>query len=410
MALAAALLGVAAGGSAESQSPVEAESERGSWRSADPGYTLVFPRDHAAHPDYRIEWWYYTGNLEAAGGRRFGYQVTFFRAGVDRRPVNPSRWAVRDLHMAHLAVTDVARGEHHVAERLNRAGVGWAGADPETLHVWNDGWSLTLEEGAHRLVAASDDGRLTVDLRLEPAAPPVLHGDGGYSRKGDEPGNASHYYSLTRLPTTGHLTVGGRSFDVAGASWMDHEFGSSFLEPAQAGWDWFSIQLDDGTDLMLYTMRRLDGSADPWSSGTVVTPAAATRLRAGGSSPAGAGLPARARPALDVPRQRRVLSGRLADRRSVARHRARGGGGGRRPGAAHGPLDRGHLLGGDDRRARHPGRGARHRARLPGDDRLRRPAPEPRPAVARRTSALTLGPPGSGSVRGAARIYAAPFG
>ena len=281
VALAAALLGVAAGGAAESQSPVEPESERGSWRSADSGYTLVFPRDHAAHPDYRIEWWYYTGNLEAAGGRRFGYQVTFFRAGVDRRPVNPSRWAIRDLYMAHLAVTDVARGEHHVAERLNRAGVGWAGADPETLHVWNDGWSLTLEEGAHRLVAASDDGRLDVDLRLEPAAPPVLHGDDGYSRKGNEPGNASHYYSLTRLPTTGRLTVGGEAFDVDGQSWMDHEFGTSFLEPAQAGWDWFSIQLDDGTDLMLYTMRRLDGSVDPWSSGTVVTPAAVTRLRAG---------------------------------------------------------------------------------------------------------------------------------
>ena len=282
VALAAALLVVAAAGSAASQPSVEAESERGAWRSADPGRALVFPRDHAAHPDYRIEWWYYTGNLEAAGGRRFGYQVTFFRAGVDRRPVNPSRWAVRDLYMAHLAVTDVARREHHVAERLNRAGVGWAGADPETLRVWNDGWTLALEEGgAHRLVAASDDGRMALDLRLEPAAPPVPHGEDGYSRKGNEPGNASHYYSLTRLPTTGRLTVGGDSFDVAGASWMDHEFGSSFLEPAQAGWDWFSIQLDDGTDLMLYTMRRLDGSADPWSSGTVVAPGGVTRLRAG---------------------------------------------------------------------------------------------------------------------------------
>ena len=257
------------------------EIERSPWRSADPSYVLAFPRDHAAHPDYRIEWWYYTGNLEAAGGRRFGYQVTFFRAGIDRRPINPSRWAIRDLHMAHLAVTDVARGEHGVAERLNRAGIGWAGADPETLRVWNDGWSLAVEDdGAHRLVAASDDGRLAVDLRLDATAPPVLHGRDGYSRKGAEPGNASHYYSLTRLPTAGRLTVGGESFDVTGASWMDHEFGSSFLEPAQAGWDWFSIQLDDGTDLMLYTMRRLDGSADPWSSGTVVTPAGVTRLRA----------------------------------------------------------------------------------------------------------------------------------
>ena len=283
-----ALALLAAGAPAEAQPAsggwIDADPapESGSWSRADPGYELVFPRDHAAHPDYRIEWWYYTGNVEAAGGRRFGYQVTFFRAGVDRRPANPSRWAIRDLHMAHLAVTDVARGEHHVAERLNRAGVGWAGADPETLHVWNDGWSLTLEDdGAHRLVAASDDGRLAVDLRLESTATPVLHGDDGYSRKGNEPGNASHYYSLTRLPTTGRLKVGGEWFDVTGASWMDHEFGSSFLEPAQAGWDWFSIQLDDGTDLMLYTMRRIDGSADPWSSGTVVTPAGVTRLRAG---------------------------------------------------------------------------------------------------------------------------------
>ena len=220
--------------------------------------------------------------------------MTFFRAGVDRRPANPSRWAVRDLYMAHLAVTDVPRGEHHVAERLNRAGVGWAGADPETLHVWNDGWSLTLEEGAHRLVAASDDGRLAVDLRLQPSAPPVLHGDGGYSRKGNEPGNASHYYSLTRLPTMGRLTVGGRSFDVAGASWMDHEFGSSFLEPAQAGWDWFSIQLDDGTDLMLYTMRRRRRVGRPVvqrdgrdAGGGQPASAPATT----GSFPAGAGRP-----------------------------------------------------------------------------------------------------------------------
>ncbi len=280
--MAVALLWLAAARPAESQPAADGSPGGSPWRSADPGYTLVFPRDHAAHPDHRIEWWYYTGNLMTSAGRRFGYQVTFFRVGVDRRPVNPSRWAVRDLYLAHLAVTDVAQGRHHVAERLNRAGVGWAGADRESLHVWNDGWSLTLEDdGAHRLVAASDDGEIAVDLRLEASAPPVLHGDGGYSRKGTEPGNASHYYSLTRLPTTGRLTAGGESFDVAGASWMDHEFGSSFLEPAQAGWDWFSIQLDDGTDLMLYTMRLLDGSADPRSSGTVATPAGVTRLRVG---------------------------------------------------------------------------------------------------------------------------------
>ena len=257
-------------------------SKRSVWKAADPAYTLSFPRDHAAHPDHRIEWWYYTGNLRAPDGRRFGYQLTFFRFGVDRQPVNPSRWAVRDLYMAHFAVTDVDRGAHHVAERLNRAGIGWAGASTEALHVWNDGWAVTLDERdrrSHRLAAASDDGDVAIELRLDPAAPPVLHGVNGFSQKGAEVGNASHYYSLTRLRTTGRLTIDGETFDVEGLSWMDHEFGTSFLEPAQAGWDWFSIQLDDGTDLMVYVMRRIDGARDPRSSGTLVASEGRVPLR-----------------------------------------------------------------------------------------------------------------------------------
>ena len=256
--------------------------DRSAWKAADPGYTLSFPRDHAAHPEHRIEWWYYTGNLRASDDRRFGYQLTFFRVGVDREPVNPSRWAVRDLYMAHFAVTDVERGAHHVAERLNRAGIGWAGASTETLHVWNDGWSVTLDEDdgrVHQLAAASDDGSLALDLRLDPAGPPVLHGVNGFSQKGAEVGNASHYYSLTRMRTTGSLLVDGEDVEVQGLSWMDHEFGTSFLEPAQAGWDWFSIQLDDGTDLMVYVMRRIDGARDPQSSGTLVLPDRVSRLQ-----------------------------------------------------------------------------------------------------------------------------------
>jgi predicted secreted hydrolase len=275
---------LASGGHAVGQEDsVGGGGDRSVWKAADPGYALVFPRDHAAHPDHRIEWWYYTGNLHVSGGgRRFGYQLTFFRVGVDRAPVNPSRWAVRDLYMAHFAVTDVESGSHHVAERLNRAGIGWAGASTETLHVWNDGWAVTLDERDRRIqrLAASDDGGLAIDLRLDPAGPPVLHGVNGFSQKGAESGNASHYYSLTRLRTTGRLEVAGESFDVAGLSWMDHEFGTSFLEPAQAGWDWFSIQLDDGTDLMVYVMRRIDGARDARSSGTVVSAAGATHLRA----------------------------------------------------------------------------------------------------------------------------------
>ena len=271
------------GPSVEGQTGGGRPSAGGEWKDADPAYALAFPRDHAAHPDHRIEWWYYTGNLAAPAGRRFGYQLTFFRVGVDRRPINPSRWAVRDLYMAHFAVTDIERGAHHVAERLNRAGIGWAGASTETLHVWNDGWAATLDEADHgiqRLVAASDDEALAIDLRLDPSGPPVLHGENGFSQKGAEVGNASHYYSLTRLRTTGRLVVGGETFDVGGLSWMDHEFGTSFLEPAQAGWDWFSIQLEDGTDLMVYVMRRIDGARDPRSSGTIVSPAGVTHLDA----------------------------------------------------------------------------------------------------------------------------------
>ena len=259
--------------------PAAQESE---WRQARPDRALELPRDHASHPEYRIEWWYYTGNLAADDGRRFGYQVTFFRVGVDAQPVNPSRWAVRDLHAAHLAVTDVAGGRHLSAERLNRAGVGWAGAATDTLEVWNEGWRVALEGAAHRLRAQEDSGGFGVDLHLTPVKPAAAHGVDGFSRKGAQPGNASHYYSLTRLETRGQILLDGAAVDVVGSSWMDHEFGTSFLEPEQQGWDWFSLQLDDGTELMAYVIRRRDGSLDPHSAGTFVDAAGrTTRLRAG---------------------------------------------------------------------------------------------------------------------------------
>ena len=261
--LAVTLLGV--GGLAATQ-----EVSRQSWRAAAEDYTLVFPRDHASHPEYRIEWWYYTGNLEASDGRRFGYQVTFFRVGIDREPVNPSRWAVRDLHMAHLAVTDVSAGRHFVAERLNRAGVGWAGARTDRLEVWNEGWTLEQDGSSHVLTVMSDRDEFGVDIRLEANQVPVLHGANGFSQKGSQVGNASHYYSLTRMRTTGRLVSDRETIEVEGSSWMDHEFGTTFLEPTQQGWDWLSLQLDDGTDLMVYLLRQQDGSRDTHSSGTLV--------------------------------------------------------------------------------------------------------------------------------------------
>jgi len=239
------------------------------WQRALPGRTVALPADHAAHPAYRIEWWYYTGNLRAPDGRAFGYQVTFFRVGVVRDPVNPSAFAVRDLYMTHVALTDVSAGRHRFADRLNRAGVQWAGAAADRYEVWNDSWRAWEDaQSQHRVVA--DAGEFALDLTLAPGKTPVLQGDRGYSRKGRDPGNASYYYSLTRMPTTGTVSVDGRQWTVEGASWMDHEFGTSALDPDTRGWDWFALQLSDGRELMVYRLRRDDGTSGPFSSGTLV--------------------------------------------------------------------------------------------------------------------------------------------
>ncbi|MCI0623321.1 MAG: carotenoid 1,2-hydratase [Acidobacteria bacterium] len=241
----------------------------GTWRQALPGFVFEFPRDHASHPDYKIEWWYYTGNLASREGRRFGYQLTFFRVGVEPQPKNPSRWAVRDLFMAHFAVTDISGQKYFFFDRMNRAGIGWAGAESSHYRVWNQDWEARLfTDGRHEL-NASDSG-LKLTLVLSEGKRPVMHGVRGISQKGSEAGNASHYYSLTRMPTQGTLALDGQIHTVEGQSWMDHEFGTSFLGKEQKGWDWFSIQLEDGSDLMLFQLRRSDGSIDRHSSGTWV--------------------------------------------------------------------------------------------------------------------------------------------
>lgn len=240
------------------------------WRQAAPGREFAFPEDHRSHPDYKVEWWYYTGNVADADGRRYGYQLTFFRIGVVVKPENPSRWAVRDLFMAHLAVTDIDGRVFRFAERMNRAGVGWAGAATDSYRVWNEDWEGRLDPTTGRHVLKAAEGGLGIDLELDPGKPPVRHGRDGYSQKGSDAGNASHYYSLTRMPTRGTLTVDGRTVAVEGLTWMDHEFGTSFLESGQQGWDWFSVQLEDGTELMIFQLRREDGTVDPRSSGTWV--------------------------------------------------------------------------------------------------------------------------------------------
>ena len=244
------------------------------WKQATAGYTFAFPRDHASHPDYKIEWWYYTGNHNAADGRRFGYQITFFRVGIDHTPVNPSKWAVRDLYMTHLAISDAKGQRYRYAEKLSRGGPGLAGAETGRYRVWNDDWSAELIGNQHQLRATGSEAG--VALTLDEGKRPAINGIDGISQKGAAAGNASHYYSMTRMPTKGTLVIDGERIAVTGESWMDHEFGTSFLEPEQRGWDWMSIQLSDNRELMLYQLRRADGSRDPRSSATLVDQAGKT--------------------------------------------------------------------------------------------------------------------------------------
>ncbi len=257
--IAAVLLAAALAGSAPS-------IEAGEFRLALPGYAFSFPRDHYTHDEFRTEWWYYTGHLRSTGGDEYGYQVTFFRSGLEPTGNNPSRWAARNLYLAHFAISDIPRKAFQYFERVNRAALGQAGASQKEFRVWVGGWSVSEDGTAQRLKAA--EGGFAVDLALVSQKPPVVHGENGVSQKGAGRGHASHYYSLTRLKTEGSLTVRGRTFPVAGWSWMDHEFGSTQLNPDQVGWDWFSLQFDDGTDLMLYVIRKTDGRPDPYSAGT----------------------------------------------------------------------------------------------------------------------------------------------
>ncbi len=245
------------------------------FQPATAGYQYIFPRDHGSHPTYRTEWWYYTGHLQTKDGRSFGFELTFFRRGIPPEDVTtlPSKWSVKDLYLAHFAVTDINGKRFHFSEKLSREGLGKAGADESKLRVWIDDWraeAATDSPGVHTLVAR--DGTHVLTLSLQPAKPLVAHGAAGISKKGKEVGQASHYYSFTRLATSGTLTIDGESFDVTGTSWMDHEFGSGDLGADQVGWDWFSIQLEDNSELMLYRMRLKDGSSDLASSGTVVSP------------------------------------------------------------------------------------------------------------------------------------------
>lgn len=233
-----------------------------------------FPQDHGAHPDYATEWWYLTGNLHTDSGRRFGYQFTLFRVGLrPGEPAGDSAWRTRQVYLGHLAISDAAGAQHHSAERFARAAAGLAGAQLSPFEVWLGPWSVQADEAFSLLELSAQTDDIGLELRLQAdASPLVLQGERGLSRKSATPGNASYYYSLTRLPTEGELRIGETRYRVQGNSWMDREWSSSALDRDQVGWDWFALQLDDGRDLMYYQLRDAVASAHAISSGSLVGP------------------------------------------------------------------------------------------------------------------------------------------
>lgn len=265
---------------------------------------FVFPLDHGPHPDYRTEWWYVTGNLEGEDGTRLGYQFTLFRSAISPTPPETtSAWGTNQVYLGHVAVTDAGTGRHVHAERFARGAGGLAGARVDPFRVWLEGWEIASADYASwgpgsRMDSASapaaldpsdpdavfplriraHDLDLAMELRLEPGKGMILQGDRGYSRKGSLEGNASYYFSYTRMPTTGTLRVGERSYRVTGSSWMDREWSTSALEPGQVGWDWFALQFDGGSEMMLYQLRGEDDAPDPLSKGIRVAEDGGTRL------------------------------------------------------------------------------------------------------------------------------------
>lgn len=250
--------------------PTPAPTSSGDWKQAIGPWSWQFPQDHGAHPDFKTEWWYFTGNLKDSMGRKFGYQLTIFRQGVQFTPAQPdSKWAVRDFYFGHLTISDIATGKFRVAERVTRGAMGEAAAATDRMDVTLGPWKIQQAgHGQIQLKAAEDD--LAIDLTARPRTKPVLEGIDGLSRKAEGVGNASYYYSYPLLETSGQIRVGEMTYSVTGQSWFDHEFSSSLLGRNQVGWDWFCLQLDNHQEIMLYAMRDKTGGMDPVSEGTLI--------------------------------------------------------------------------------------------------------------------------------------------
>jgi predicted secreted hydrolase len=237
------------------------------WSVARPGWTYEFPRDHFSHPDFKTEWWYFTGNLAAEDGREFGYQLTFFRQGVRRGDPAETKFAVEDIKLAHFAITEVSAGRFHFAQRVSRGAFGEAGFSDGDRIAWIKDWQLRQTgEGSFALQARDTDFGLS--LQLTARKPPVFHGADGLSQKAEGEGRASHYYSLTRLEAEGTITLGAEKIRVQGWSWFDQEWATNQLAANQTGWDWLSLQFADNTELMVFQIRLADGGRDSHSHGT----------------------------------------------------------------------------------------------------------------------------------------------
>lgn len=291
--MAVLLLGLAAPAPAAAASGIrwgEAPEPEGFVSALSPRH-WQFPADFGPHPEYRTEWWYYTGNLEGDDGRPFGYQLTIFRQALapdgSATPEAPesagataaSPWRTPQIFSAHFSVSDIAAGSFLHQERFARGALSLAGAEADPYAVWLNDWRISAEGAdAVRLKAATV--AMAIDLSLHQSRPPVLQGQDGLSRKGPEAGNASHYYSLVQQPTEGTVTVAGRTYPVHGVSWKDHEFSTSVLSPGTVGWDWFSAQFEDGSALMLYGLRRQDGGKEPFSGGRWIAGDGAVELGA----------------------------------------------------------------------------------------------------------------------------------
>lgn len=251
---------------AQAQEPIPKPN---SWSKAVGQWNWAFPRDHGAHQDFQTEWWYFTGNLQDAQGRPFGYQLTFFRQGLIKNPTQKSAWALRDVYFAHFALSDIQSKKFHFFERADRGALGLADYSEAKMDIRLQDWNVT-QTGPDEFKISAQDRDVQLELTLQADKPKTFQGNKGLSQKSQEIGNASYYYSYTRLKSQGVIKLKNETFAVTGNSWFDHEFSSSFLAENHVGWDWFSIQLESGEDLMVYNLRLKEGGADPYSHGSLV--------------------------------------------------------------------------------------------------------------------------------------------